>query len=113
MWNAQQILWRALTEDERGFVPELPKQGEWTPDAEALLQRLLSHVPALFRMLARRKTTRVIEQLAREAKSPVTRELVIKGYITSSAKVTRYRLVEPLRAEGVNPDDYREDFDYE
>lgn len=107
------VLWRALTEDEWGFVPELPKQGEWTPDAEALLQRLLSHVPALFRMLARRKTTRVIEQLAKEAKSPVTRELVIKGYITSSAKVTRYRLVEPLRAEGINPDDYREDFDYE
>lgn len=107
------MLWRALTEDEWGFVPDLPKQGEWYPDAEALLQRLLSHVPALFRMLARRKTTRVIEQLAREAKSPVTRELVIKGYITSSAKVTRYRLVEPLRAEGINPDDYREDFDYE
>ncbi len=107
------VLWRALTEDEWGFVPELPKQGEWTPDAEALLQRLLSHVPALFRMLARRKTTRVIEQLAREAKSPVTRELVIKGYITSSAKVTRYRLVEPLRAEGINPDEYREDFEYE
>ncbi len=107
------VLWRALTEDEWGFVPELPKQGEWYPDAEQLLQRLLLHVPALFRMLARRKTTRVIEQLAKEAQSPVTRELVIKGYITSSAKVTRYRLVEPLRAEGINPDDYREDFDYE
>ena len=107
------VLWRALTEDEWGFVPELPKQGQWYPDAEQLLQRLLSHVPALFRMLARRKTTRVIEQLAREAQSPVTRELVIKGYITSSAKITRARLLAPLRAEGVNPDDYREDFDYE
>jgi hypothetical protein len=106
-------LWRALTEDEWGFVPELPKQGEWVPDAEQLLQRLLAHVPALFRMLARRKTTRVIDQLAREAQSPVTRELVIKGYITASAKITRYRLVEPLRSEGINPDDYREDFDYE
>ncbi|MFZ3173352.1 MAG: DUF2621 family protein [Thiobacillus sp.] len=107
------VLWRALTEDEWGFVPDLPKQGEWVPDAEALLQRLLTHVPALFRMLARRKTTRVIDQLAREAQSPVTRELVIKGYITASAKITRYRLVEPLRSEGINPDDYREDFDYE
>lgn len=107
------VLWRALTEDEWGFVPDLPKQGEWYPDAEALLQRLLGYVPALFRMLARRKTTRVIEQLAREAQSPVTRELVIKGYITASAKITRYRLIEPLRAEGINPDDYREDFDYE
>lgn len=107
------VLWRALTEDEWGFVPELPKQGEWTPEAEDLLKRLLAHVPALFRMLARRKTTKVIELLAREMQSPVTREIVIKGYITASAKVTRYRLVEPLRAEGINPDDYREDFDYE
>jgi catechol 2,3-dioxygenase-like lactoylglutathione lyase family enzyme len=108
------VLWRALTEDEWGFVPELPKQqGEWTPEAEDLLQRLLSHVPALFRMLARRKTTRVIEMMAAEENSAVTRELVIKGYITSSAKVTRYRLIEPLRAEGINPDDYRAEFDYE
>ena len=107
------VLWRALTEDEWDFVPELPKQGEWMPDAEDLLKRLLAHVPALFRMLARRKTTRVIEQMADEARSPVTRELVIKGYITASAKVTRYRLVEPLRAEGINPDDYQAEFDYE
>ena len=107
------VLWRMLTEDEWGFVPELPKQGEWYPDAEQLLQRLLMHVPALFRMLARRKTTRIIEMMAREAQSPVTRELVIKGYITSSAKVTRSRLIEPLRSEGINPDDYRVDFDYE
>lgn len=107
------VLWRPLTEDEWGFVPELPKQGQWLPDAEDLLKRLLAHVPALFRMLARRKTTRVIEQLADEAKSPVTRELVIKGYITASAKVTRFRLVEPLRKEGINPDDYQAEFDYE
>ena len=108
------VLWRALTEDEWGFVPELPKQqGEWSEEAEDLLKRLLSHVPALFRMLARRKTTRIIELMAAEAKSPVTRELVIKGYITSSAKVTRYRLVEPLRAEGINPADYQAEFDYE
>ncbi|QMV73857.1 DUF2621 family protein [Comamonas piscis] len=107
------VLWRTLTEDEWGFVPELPKQGEWTAEAEELLQRLLAHVPAFFRMLARRKTTRVIEQLAQEAHSPVTRELVIKGYITASAKVTRFRLVEPLRAEGINPDDYRAEFEYE
>ena len=107
------VLWRALTEDEWGFVPELPKQGEWTPEAEQLLKRLLAHVPALFRMLARRKTTRIIELMAKEAGSAVTRELVIKGYITSSAKVTRFRLIEPLRAEGINPDDYREEFDYE
>ncbi|WP_197408035.1 DUF2621 family protein [Lampropedia cohaerens] len=107
------VLWRALSEDEWGFVPELPKQGEWQPDAEELLKRLLAHVPALFRMLVRRKTTRVIEMMAAEAKSPVTRELVIRGYITSSAKATRFRLIAPLKAEGINPDDYKEDFDFE
>lgn len=107
------ILWRLLTEDEWGFVPQLPKEGEWYPDAEDLLKRLLSHVPAMFRALARRKVTRVVETLAKEDKSPVTREHVIKGYITSSAKLTRSRLIEPLKKEGINPDDYKEDFDYE
>lgn len=107
------ILWRALSEDEWGFVPELHKTGEWLPEAEDLVVRLLSHVPAFFRMLARRKVTRVVEQLAKDDNSPVTREHVIKGYITSSAKVTRARLIEPLKAEGINPEDYQAEFDYE
>jgi len=107
------IVWRTLSEDEWDFVPELPKTGEWYPDAEKLVMGLLSHVPAFFRMLARRKVTRVVEELAREDDSPVTREHVIKGYITSSAKVTRSRLIEPLKAEGINPDDYQAEFDYE
>lgn len=107
------ILWRTLSEDEWDFVPELPKTGEWYPDAEDLLVRLLSHVPAFFRMLARRKVTRVVEELAKKDNSAVTREHVIKGYITASAKVTRGRLIEPLKAEGINPDDYQAEFDYE
>jgi len=107
------ILWRALSEDEWDYVPELPKTGEWYPDAEELVVNLLSHVPAFFRMLARRKVTRVVEGLAQDDNSPVTREHVIKGYITSSAKVTRSRLIEPLKAEGINPEDYQDDFDYE
>jgi hypothetical protein len=107
------ILRRELTEDEWEFTPELPKTGEWLPDAEGLLVRLLSHVPPFFRMLARRKVTRVVEGLAKEDNSPVTREHVIRGYITASAKVTRSRLIEPLKAEGINPDDYPEEFDYE
>jgi len=107
------ILWRVLSEDEWDYVPELPKTGEWYPDAEELVINLLSHVPAFFRMLARRKVTRVVEELAKEDNSAVTREHVIKGYITSSAKVTRSRLIEPLKAEGINPDDYQADFDYE
>ncbi|MDH5424923.1 MAG: DUF2621 family protein [Gammaproteobacteria bacterium] len=107
------IIWRDLTEDEWSFVPDLPKTGDWLPEAEELVVKLLSHVPAFFRMLARRKVTRVVEQLAKEDDSPVTREHVIKGYITSSAKVTRIRLVAPLKAEGINPDDYQAEFDYE
>lgn len=107
------ILWRLLTEDEWDFIPQLPKEGEWYPDAEELLKRLLSYVPAMFRALARRKVTRVVEMLAKEDNSAVKREHVIKGYITSSAKLTRVRLVEPLKKEGINPDDYKEEFDYE
>ena len=107
------ILWRALSEDEWDFVPELPKTGEWYPDAEELVVNLLSHVPAFFRMLARRKVTRVVEELAREDDSAVTREHVIKGYITASAKATRSRLIEPLKAEGIKPEDYQAEFDYE
>jgi predicted enzyme related to lactoylglutathione lyase len=104
-------LWRDLTEDEYGFTPELPKQGEWQADSEALLKSLLSHVPALFRALARRKVTRVVEELAGNDHSPVTREHVIRGYILASAKITRYRLIEPLRKCGIDPDSYREEFD--
>lgn len=107
------IVWRMLSEDEWDYVPELPKTGEWLPEAEEFLIRLLSHVPAFFRMLARRKVTRVVEQLANADNSPVTREHVIKGYITASAKVTRSRLIEPLKAEGINPEDYQKEFDYE
>jgi len=107
------IVWRALNEDEWGFVPELNKTGEWLPESEDLVIRLLSYVPAFFRMLVRRKVTRVIEKLALDDNSPVTREHVIKGYITSSAKVTRVRLIEPLKSEGINPDDYQAEFDYE
>jgi catechol 2,3-dioxygenase-like lactoylglutathione lyase family enzyme len=105
------LVWRELTEDEYGFTPELPKQGAWHEDAERLLVALLSHVPALFRALARRKVTRVIEEVASHDRSPVTREHVIRGYILASAKVTRYRLVEPLRKNGIDPDCYRSEFE--
>lgn len=105
------LVWRELTEDEYGFTPALPKQGEWQADAETLLVDLLSHVPALFRALARRKVTRVVEELADNDASAVTRGHVIRGYILASAKVTRYRLVEPLRRCGIDPDRYQEEFE--
>jgi len=105
------FVWRDLTEDEYGFTPDLPKEGEWHKDAEELLLALLAHVPALFRALARRKITRIVEELAGYDRSPVTREHVIRGYILSSAKITRYRLVEPLRRCGIDPDRYRAEFE--
>ncbi|WP_162989562.1 hypothetical protein [Comamonas sp. lk] len=44
---------------------------------------------------------------------PCSSELVIKGYMTASAKITRFRLVAPLQAEGISRDDYRAEFEYE
>ncbi len=105
------IVWRDLSEDEYGFVPELPKQGVWQPGSEKLLNELLSYVPALFRSMARHKVTKVIEEVAGWDKSPVTHEHVIRGYILASAKIKRNRLIEPLKKCGINPDDYKEEFD--
>ncbi len=105
------IVWRDLSEDEYGFVPDLPKQGEWQPDAEKLLNELLSYVPALFRSMARRKVTKVIEEVAGWDKAAVNRQHVIRGYILASAKIKRDRLIEPLKKCGINPDDYKEEFD--
>jgi predicted enzyme related to lactoylglutathione lyase len=105
------IVWRELTEDEYGFIPELPKQDEWEPESEILLNELLSYVPTLFRSMARRKVTRIIEEIAGYDNSPVTREHVIRGYILSSAKIKRDRLIEPLKKCGIDPEKYPEEFD--
>ena len=105
------IVWRELSEDEYGFVPALPKQGEWQTDAENLLNELLTYVPALFRTMARRKVTKIIEEVAGYDHSAVTREYVIRGYILSSAKIKRDRLIEPLRLCGIDPGNYKEEFD--
>ncbi len=105
------VVWRELSEDEYGFVPELPKQGEWQKEAEDLFNALLKHVPALFRSMARRKVTKIIEEVAGYDRSPVTREHVIRGYILASAKIKRDRLIEPLKACGINPDNYKEEFE--
>ena len=105
------IIWRDLSEDEYGFVPPLPKQGVWPDDGEKLLNELLSYVPALFRSMARRKVTRIIEEVAEMDHTAITRETVIRGYIMASAKVKRDRLIEPLRKCGIDPDNYKEEFE--
>jgi predicted enzyme related to lactoylglutathione lyase len=103
-------VWRALTEDEWGFVPEVPKQMTWRPEAEELLKSLLKSVPAIFRALARYRVTRVAEELAGST-NLVNNECVVRAFILSNAKITRYRAREPLVKHGYNPDDYREDFE--
>lgn len=102
-------VWRELSEDEYGFVPSLPVEGAWAEDANALLKSLLLAVPSLFRGLARRRITRVAEELA--TGRAVLREDVIRAYIVSSAKITRYRLIAPLKAHGIEPDRYRAEFE--
>jgi catechol 2,3-dioxygenase-like lactoylglutathione lyase family enzyme len=103
-------LWRPLTEDEYDFVPELPKEMTWAPDGEALLKSLLKSVPSLFRSLARRRVVAVAEELA-AGTNIVTREIVIRGYILASPRVTRFRNRQPLIDHGIDVDRYREDWD--
>lgn len=103
------IVWRALTEDEYEQVPELPKEMSWHPEAEALLKSLLKSVPALFRALVRWRVSKNAEQLA-AATRVVSRENVIRSFILSSAKVTRFRVRQPLIDHGVNLDNYTEEF---
>lgn len=103
-------VWRNMSEDEYGFLPSLPKEQSWAPDAEKLLQSLLTKVPSLFRGLARRKVVREAEEIA--AGRDVGREDVIRAYIRSNAKITRYRVRAPLIEHGVDPEQYRADFEW-
>lgn len=102
-------IWRALSEDEYGFLPALPKEQAWLAEAEQLLQSLLTRVPSLFRGLARRKVAREAEELA--TGRDVTREDVIRAYIRANARITRYRVRAPLLEHGVDLDRYQADFD--
>ncbi len=103
-------VWRAMSEDEYGFLPELPKEQSWKPEAEKLLQSLLTRVPSLFRGLARRKVSREAEELA--VGRDVDRDDVIRAYIRSNAKITRNRVRAPLLEHGVDLERYRADFDW-
>jgi catechol 2,3-dioxygenase-like lactoylglutathione lyase family enzyme len=104
------IVWRELSEDEYGFDPALPTEMRWNEEADALLKSLLRAVPSLFRGLARRKVTKNAEYLARDT-NVVTKEHVVRAYILSSAKITRYRTRQPLIDHGYDPERYREDFE--
>jgi hypothetical protein len=103
-------VWRPLTEDEYGFDPELPKELAWHPEAEELLKSLLRSVPALFRILARRRVVAVAEELAGPTKL-VTREEVIRGLILASPRITRERNRKPLVEHGIDVDRYAADWD--
>lgn len=103
------IVWRPLSEDEYEQVPELPTATEWAPEGEALLKSLLMAVPALFRGLARRKIVRLAEDLYPQHR--IAHREVVRAYILSSARVTRYRLREPLQRHGFDPQEFQAEFD--
>lgn len=103
-------VWRNMSEDEYGFLPALPTEQGWLPEAEQLLKSLLTRVPSLFRGLARRKVVREAEELA--TGRDVGRDDVIRAYIRSNAKITRGRVRAPLIDHGVDLDQYRADFDW-
>lgn len=103
-------VWRALTEDEYDFVPELPKEKGWSPEAEELVKSLLKTVPALFRGLARRKVVKEAEERA-GAEGHIDRELAIRAFISAQSPPNRKRLLEPLRAHGIDPAAYQDEFD--
>jgi catechol 2,3-dioxygenase-like lactoylglutathione lyase family enzyme len=102
-------VWRPLSEDEYGYLPSLPVDGAWAPEAEALLKSLLLAVPALFRGLARRKVVKLAEEL--RTSGPVTPIDVVRAYILSSARITRYRLKAPLVRHGYDPEAFRAEFE--
>ena len=58
-------------------------------------------MPSLFRAIARWRVAKNAEYLA-EATRTVHREQVIRAFILSSAKVTRYRNRQPLVDQGVD-----------
>lgn len=103
-------VWRALTEDEWGFVPELPTEKGWAPEAEALIKSLLGSVPALFRGLARRKIVKEAERRAGTS-GHVDRDLAVRAYISAQSPPNRGRLHAPLRDHGIDPADYQDEFE--
>lgn len=102
-------VWRALTEDEYGFVPELPKQGGWTQEAEDLVKSVLLSVPALFRGLARRKVVKEAERRA-GVDGCIDRDLAIRALIAAQSPPTRSRIRKPLEAHGVDLAQYEDEF---
>lgn len=103
-------VWRELLEDEYGFDPELPTEITWEPEADALVKSLLKSVPALFRGLARRKVVAEAERRVGSHRR-VSRDLAIRAFISAQSPPNRKRLLEPLRAHGIDPARYRDEFE--
>ena len=102
------MLWRALTEDEYGFDPEIPSEGAWDPGAEEFLKVILRRVPALFRGRARLKITRKAESLS---VGVVDEHTVIRASLLSTPRIMRGILRAPLVDMGVDLDKYKEEFE--
>lgn len=73
---------------------------EWNQDAKDLLEELVSPIPVFVRPMAKKKIENVI--LASVEGDAVTKDDVVKGYITSSPGDMQDRAVKLLKAKGVD-----------
>ncbi|WP_147534291.1 DUF2621 family protein [Bacillus marasmi] len=73
---------------------------EWNQDAKDLLEELVSPIPVFVRPMAKKKIENVI--LASVEGDVVTKDAVVKGYITSSPGDMQDRAVKLLKAKGVD-----------
>ncbi len=106
----QLVLWRNLSEDEWDFVPELPTTRPWAQAADQRLRRLLARVPDTFRDLARRGSVAEAEHLSSPLEE-VAEVTAVRAFIRATPRMMRPHLLEPLRSEGLDPDDFRTDFE--
>lgn len=80
----------------------------WTDDAKALLDLLVSPVPAAFRDIARHSIAARIGQVALEKGAPeITREHCIEGYILATPRRDYKSLISHLERNGIDYQPYR------
>ncbi len=103
-------LWRRLSEDEYGFIPDLAKTESWDEAAEKLMQSFLACVPESFRDVARTNAVLEAEYLACDAEV-VEIEHVVRAYIRATPRLMRDRVRQPLLDHGFQPDHYQADFE--
>jgi len=96
-------LWRRLRESDRAEPVPLLTSRPWTAAAEALANRLLAHVPASFRDLARAGTIAEAEYLTPD-EAEVGNLEVVRATIRSTPRILRERLRPAFQEEGLDLD---------